>query len=188
MVKNHLTINTAKTQVITFGSWSQLKKIAADIPSSLRIGQTNLKQINEVKKSEGGDGHQPIMAEPHKRSSSRMNSALIQLARIEHLISRSDLRHAIQALALDHLHCTLVWSTAGTSATAPIRRFFRMAERLACSQFKGLRLMCREKMKVLRNPETRKPDHAEKIELLCQLLSAVKPEGLSNKTADKDKQ
>jgi len=92
-----------------------------------------------------------------KRSSSRMNSALIQLARIKHLILRSDLRHAIQALALNHLHyCTLVWSTAGTSATAPIRRSLRMAERLTCSQFKDLNLLCREKIKVLRSRITQK--------------------------------
>jgi len=38
MVKNHLTINTAKTQVITFGSLPQLKKVAADNANSLRIG------------------------------------------------------------------------------------------------------------------------------------------------------
>jgi len=31
MVKNHLTINTIRTQVITFGSRPQLKKVAADI-------------------------------------------------------------------------------------------------------------------------------------------------------------
>jgi len=49
MVKNHQTINTAKTQVITFGSRSQVKKVAADIANSLRIGQTTLKRINEVK-------------------------------------------------------------------------------------------------------------------------------------------
>jgi len=74
-----------------------------------------------------------------KPSSSWMNSALIQLARIKHLILRSDLRHAIQARALNHLHyCTLVWSTAGTSATAPIRRSLQMAECLACFQFKDL--------------------------------------------------
>jgi len=91
------------------------------------------------------------------RSNSRINSALIQLARIKHLILRSDLRRAIQALALNHLHyCTLVWSTAGTSATTPILRSLRMAERLACSQFKGLGLLCREKIKVLRNRITQK--------------------------------
>jgi len=92
-----------------------------------------------------------------KRSSSRMNSAPIQLAHIKHLILRSDLRHAIQALALNHLHyCTLVWSTAGTSATAAIRRSLRMAERLACSQFKDLGLLCRDKIKALRNRITQK--------------------------------
>ena len=91
-----------------------------------------------------------------KRSSSRIISALIQLARIKHIILGSDLRHAIQTLALNHLHyCTLVWSTAGTSATAPIRRSLRMAERLACSQLKNLGLMCRD-MKVLRSRITQK--------------------------------
>jgi len=70
---------------------------------------------------------------------------------------RSDLRHAIQALALNHLHyCTLVWSAAGTSATAPMPRARRMTERLACSQFHDLGMMCKEKMKVLRNRITHK--------------------------------
>jgi len=45
MVKNHLTINTAKTQVITFGSRPQLKKVAADIANSLRIGQPMKSEI-----------------------------------------------------------------------------------------------------------------------------------------------
>ena len=86
-----------------------------------------------------------------------MNSALIQFARIKHLILRSDLRHAIQTIALNHLHyCTLVWSTAGTYATATIQRSLRMAERLACSQFKDLNLLCREKIKVLRSRITQK--------------------------------
>jgi len=84
-------------------------------------------------------------------SSSRMNSALIQLTRIKHLILRSDLRGAIHALPLNHLHyCTRVWSTAGTSATAPIQRSLWMAERLACSQFKDLNLLCREKISQIR--------------------------------------
>jgi len=65
MVKNHLTTKTAKTQVITFGSRPQLKKVAADIANSLRIEQSNLKRINEVRNL-GGDGHQPVMAETHK--------------------------------------------------------------------------------------------------------------------------
>jgi len=81
-----------------------------------------------------------------------MNSALIQFTRTKHLILRSDLRHAIQTLALNHLHyCTQVWSTAGMSSTAPIRRSLRMAERLACSQLNDLNLLLREKIKVLRS-------------------------------------
>ena len=67
MVKNHLTINTAKTQVIAFGSRAAAgESIAADIVNSLRIGQTTLKRINKVRNLVG-DGHQPIMAEPHSQ-------------------------------------------------------------------------------------------------------------------------
>jgi len=135
----------------------QLKKVAADIANSLWVGQTNLKRNNEVRNL-GVVMDTSLSWQSHmQRSSSRMNSALIHLTRIKHLILRSDLRHAIQALALNHRHyCTLVWSTAGTSATASIRRSLRMAERLACSQFKDLGLMCRETMKVLHNRVTQK--------------------------------
>jgi len=38
MVRDHLTMNTAKTRVITFGSRPQLKKVAADMANRLRIG------------------------------------------------------------------------------------------------------------------------------------------------------
>ena len=156
-VKNLLTINTAKTQAITFGSWRQLKKVAADIVNSLRIGQTTLKQIDEVRNL-GVVMDTSLSWQNHiKRSSSRMNSALIQIARIKHLILRSDLRHAIQALALNHRHyCTLVWSTAGTFAKAPIQGSLRMAEHLACSQLRDLNLLCREQIKVLRSRITQK--------------------------------
>jgi len=110
------------------------------------------------------------------RSSSRMNSALIQLAHTKHLILRSDLRNAVQALALNHLHyCTLVWSTAGTSATAPIRSSLRMAECLACYQFKDFRLMCRKKMKVLRNRITQKRSSYNNCLLLNPKGRAIKP-------------
>jgi len=117
------------------------------------------------------------------RASSRMNSALIQLARIKHLILRSDLRHTIQALLLNHLHyCTLVRSVAGTSATAPNRRSLRMTERPACSQFKDLNLMCRDKMKVLHNQimQKRYSYYINNCLLLSPKCRAIKP-------ADKDK-
>jgi len=117
-----------------------------------------------------------------KRSSLRMNSALIQFARIKHLILRSDLRHAIQTIALNHLHyCTLVWSTAGTYATATIQRSLRMAERLACSQFKDLNLLCREKIKVLRSRITQK--RSSHYINNCLLLNPK----VEQKTADKEK-
>jgi len=165
----HLTINTAKTQ-----DQPRLKKVAGDIANSLRIGQTTLKRNNEVRNL-GVVMDTSLSWQSHlQRSSSRMNSALIQLARIKHLILKSDLRRAIQALALNHLHYyTLVWSTAGTSATAPIRRSLRMAERLACSQFKDLGLLCREKIKVLRSRITRK----RSSRYAHQQLSAIKAEG-----------
>jgi len=135
----------------------QLKKGAADIANSLRIGQTNLKQINEIRNLGVVMDTSLSWQSQIKRSSSRMNSAPIQLARIKHLILRSGLRHAIQALAFNHLHYyTIVWNTAGTSATAPVRSSHRMAERLARSQFKDLNLLCREKIKVLRSRITQK--------------------------------
>jgi len=112
------------------------------------------------------------------RSSSRMNSALIQLARIKYLILRSDLRYDIQALALNHLHYyTLIWGTAGMSAAAPIWRSLIMAERLACSQFKDMGLMCREKMKVLCNriSQKRSSDYISNCLLLNPKGRAIKP-------------
>jgi len=76
MVKNHLTINTAKTQVITFGSRPQLKKVADDIANSLRIGQTTLKRINEIRNL-GVVMDTSLSWQNHiNRSSSRMNSAV----------------------------------------------------------------------------------------------------------------
>ena len=151
MERNKLTINAAKTQVITFGSHPLLKKIERDMANDLRIGGTTPEQLPAVTNL-GVHMDTSLTWQAHiNELCAKMNASLIQLARAKHLIPKADLITAIQTIALSHIHyCTTVWSTAGKSAIAPINRSIRMAERIANTTFPAYSALAEDKLRALR--------------------------------------
>ena len=98
MELNHLKINAGKTQVITFDSHPQLRKIKTEMASSLCIGGATPNQLPFVTNL-GVKMDAALSWQVHiNQLCTKINAAMIQLAWAKHLIPRADLINATKSI------------------------------------------------------------------------------------------
>jgi hypothetical protein len=155
MVINKLTINSTKTQLITFGTKQQLNKVKYQISSKLRLLNETPIQLSTVRNL-GIEFDANMTWSTHIDGvCSRINSRLIQIARAKPQLPKKILESVIQSLALSHIHyCTLVWSTTGKKQLAKLQRCIRFAEKISNTSFRNLTEIIQTKTLILAKKAT----------------------------------